>query len=166
MNKVQYWAIMSVAKDNTNNMHKFFEWLEKYPSFADGHLEPIEIELSFLCHNIASAGLNYDVVRESDTDFLDVQVGCKQKAWEIFCNGAFVDPESEWTSKDYFLSGFDSRQEEVDELKAELELAKECLEFYGDIKNWFQIEDREFSDAVLDKGYFSRDTLKKIRSKT
>ena len=63
MKKEEYWAIMHVAKDYTHDMEKFFQWLEKYPSFADGHLEPIEIELSFLCHNIAFAGLNYDSVR-------------------------------------------------------------------------------------------------------
>lgn len=63
MKTVQYWAIMSVAKDYTNDMEKFFAWLKKHPNFADGHLEPIEIELSFLCHNIAYAGLNYDRIR-------------------------------------------------------------------------------------------------------
>lgn len=45
----------------------------------------------------------------------------KKEAWEKFCSGVFVDPESEWTPKDYFSSGFDSawsyRDEEFAKLK-------------------------------------------------
>jgi len=63
-------------------------------------------------------------------------------------------------------------QESQAKLKQQLQVEKdhnkvmkEALEFYGDIQNWFQIEDREFSDAILDKGYFSRIVLEQIKTK-
>lgn len=60
MTQYEYLAIMVVAKDYTNDMDRFFKWLEEYPRFADGELEAIEIELSFLAYNVAYAGIHYE----------------------------------------------------------------------------------------------------------
>lgn len=53
MTREQYFRIMELAKQDTDDMGIFFKWLEVNPSFADGDLAPIEIELSYLCFNIA-----------------------------------------------------------------------------------------------------------------
>jgi hypothetical protein len=63
MTKEQYVRIMELAKGDTGDMEIFFTWLEIYPNFVDEKLAPIEIELSYLCYNIAfeafMTGVNY-----------------------------------------------------------------------------------------------------------
>jgi hypothetical protein len=53
MTRDNYFDIMGAAKNMADDMDLFFTWLEVNPDFTNGELAPIEIELSFLCFNIA-----------------------------------------------------------------------------------------------------------------
>jgi hypothetical protein len=48
-------------------------------------------------------------------------------------------------------------------LRQQLQVAVEVLEFYQDTDNYYQIEDREKSDIMLDRGNFARLALEQIK---
>jgi hypothetical protein len=64
MNSLEYIKILTYAKEHTLDMDIFFAWLEAYPNFADDRLNPIEIELSFLCYNIAFDAYMYGAFKK------------------------------------------------------------------------------------------------------